>query len=43
MLIAEVFGKNGGNADDLIDNYNSGNYRIVVEAIYWWRPVHYSG
>lgn len=43
MLIAEVFGKNGGNADDLIDNYNNGNYRIVVEAVYWWRPVSYRG
>lgn len=28
---------------DLLDGYNNGRYRIVVEAIYWWRPVSYNG
>ena len=44
MLIATVFGGVAGdNADDLIENYNNGNYRIVVEAVYWWRPVYWEG
>lgn len=44
LVIAGVFGDIGGdNVEDLLENYNNGNYRIVVEAVYWWRPVHYSG
>lgn len=42
-VIAYVFGKNGGDVDDLLSNYNMGNYRIVVEAVYWWRPVSWQG
>ena len=33
----------GDDIDDLLDGYNNGRYRIVVEAIYWWRPVSYNG
>lgn len=29
----------GDDVDDLITGYSEGRYRIVVEAIYWWRPV----
>lgn len=42
-VIAVVFGENGGNAEDLLYNYNNGNYRIVLEAVYWWRPVGWWG
>ena len=28
---------------DLLTGYAEGRYRIVVEAIYWWRPVSYNG
>lgn len=42
-VISVVFGENGGNAEDLLYNYNNGNYRIVVEAVYWWRPVGWDG
>ncbi len=35
--------KNASNLEDLLDGYNNGRYRIVVEAIYWWRPVSYNG
>lgn len=44
MVIATVFGGVAGdNAEDLLENYNMGNYRIVVEAVYWWRPVYWEG
>lgn len=33
----------GDDIDDLIQGYLEGRYRIVVEAIYWWRPVSYNG
>ena len=33
----------GDDVDDLITGYSDGRYRIVVEAIYWWRPVSYNG
>lgn len=35
--------KKASNLEDLLDGYNNGRYRIVVEAIYWWRPVSYNG
>lgn len=43
-VIAFVFGGVAGDdAEDLLENYNMGRYRIVVEAVYWWRPVHWVG
>lgn len=33
----------GDDVDDLISGYLEGRYRIVVEAIYWWRPVSKTG
>ena len=44
MVIATVFGAVAGDdADNLLENYNNGNYRIVVEAVYWWRLVRWDG
>lgn len=44
MVIATVFGAVAGDdADNLLENYNNGNYRIVVEAVYWWRLVSWDG
>lgn len=43
-VIAYIIGEEGGgDIEDLLDGYAMGNYRIVVEAVYWWRPVHYLG
>lgn len=33
----------GDDLVDLLTGYAEGRYRIVVEAIYWWRPVSYNG
>ena len=35
--------KTDSNLADLLTGYAEGRYRIVVEAIYWWRPVSYNG
>lgn len=44
LTIATVFGRVAGDDwEDLLYNYNNGNYRIVVEAVYWWRPVYWEG
>lgn len=42
--IAYIFGiQCGGDINDLYLGYHEGRYRIVVEALYWYRPVAGSG
>lgn len=44
LTITTVFGGVAGDDwEDLLYNYNNGNYRIVVEAVYWWRLVRWDG
>lgn len=33
----------GDDTEELMTGFSEGRYRIVVEALYWWRPVHYTG
>ena len=39
MFIGSVFGRAGDDTALLRDRYLSGDYRIVVEAIYYFRPI----
>ena len=38
-FIYTVFGHAGDDVVELLDKYSSGDYRIVVEAIYYFRPI----